>query len=305
MTEETTAKVRAGRRNSPEIHACLDRPESPDLMIFGFLEDVEESSESSCQSGLSFDCGEKVEEEDEEDEKSCSVEEAETFWKSQEEVLRATLRRTSSIESKIREATMDALRELNSENIGCTCRRRVANGCRDCRRREVSDRLRKAGYNCASCKSKWKRSPDMPSGEHSYLEVTHSSKKGEVIRVLIELNFRAEFEMVKAGEEYNRLIHQLPEVFIGKGHRLRTLIKILCSAAKKCMKDKKMHMGPWRKQQYMQAKWLGKSEEETTTAPILPIKHLDRPPKQRASMLTFDLMESLPSLHCTAAIKVV
>lgn len=130
-------------------------------------------------------------------------------------------------------------------------------------------------------------------------------KKGEV-RVMIELNFQAEFEMARGSDEYNKLVQKLPEVFVGKVERLGNLIKILCNAAKKCMKDKKMHMGPWRKHRYMQAKWLGPCERNTSTTP-LPMGNSERiitKPKSKASMLTIDLLEKLPTLHCTA-VKVV
>jgi uncharacterized protein (TIGR01615 family) len=132
-----------------------------------------------------------------------------------------------------------------------------------------------------------------------------NQKKGEV-RVMIELNFKAEFEMAKGSDEYNKLIKKLPEVFVGKEERLSNLIKILCMAAKKCMMDKKMHMGPWRKQRYMEAKWLGPCERNTSTT-SLPIGYAERiktKPKFKASLLTVDLLEKLPTLHCTT-IKVV
>ncbi|KAE9450708.1 hypothetical protein C3L33_17396, partial [Rhododendron williamsianum] len=83
---------------------------------------------------------------------------------------------------------------------------------------------------------------------------------------MIELNFCAEFEISIASEEYKLLIKKLPEVFVGKVERLQNLIKILCSAAKKCMKEKKMHMAPWRKHKYLQAKWLNAAACERTAA---------------------------------------
>ncbi|THG04235.1 uncharacterized protein LOC114291201 [Camellia sinensis] len=310
---KTTSKAPITRRNSGESDKYSGESESPGLMIFEFLEDNEKSPDSSCNSGNSFDIDDFVENDDEEDE-NCYDGEGNTnraFWESQEQLLQATLRRSTSLESKIRQATKDALRELNSEGVGCVCRRPVSDNCRNCMQNEISNRLRTAGHNCIICKSKWKGSPDIPSGEHTYLEVMDntSSKRGETIRVVIELNFRAEFKMARASEEYNHLIHQLPEVFVGKAERLRALIKILCYAAKKCMEAKKMHMAPWRKHKYMQSKWFGKHEQinstNSTLAPIMPVKHLDRPPKQRASMLTFDLLENMPSFHCSAAIRVV
>ncbi|KAK8989348.1 hypothetical protein V6N11_063780 [Hibiscus sabdariffa] len=75
-----------------------------------------------------------------------------------------------------------------------------------------------------------------------------------------------------------------------KVERLSNVIKILCSAAKKCMREKKMHMGPWRKQGYMQAKWLKSCERNTSTVNEKP----------RASMLTEDLLGKLSNARCTA-----
>jgi len=236
---------------------------------------------------------------DEEEEDQASVEENKAFWDEQHQLLQATLYRTSSIESKIRQATKEALRET-LDTICCRCSRAAAGDCRNCLRTEICNRLISLGYNCALCKSKWRSSENTLSGEHTFLEVLDNSntKKGE-IRVIIELNFRAEFEMARASQEYNRLISFLPEVFVGKAERLRALIKILCNAAKKCMKEKKMHLGPWRKHKYMEAKWFGTFERSSPG--MLPARgYGNRPPKPRASMLTFDLSEAMPGLHCTA-----
>ncbi|KAJ4975305.1 hypothetical protein NE237_000411 [Protea cynaroides] len=270
-------------------------------MFFGFLEEIEESSESSCSNDsggrYSDDAGDGDGDDEEQDENGSSAEERKAFWETQHQLLNAILIRTSSVESRIRQATKEALRESHMAGNVCVCRNPAAGGCRNCLRRDISERLRNAGFNCAICKSKWRSSPEIPSGEHTYIDVVEkSSKKGEV-RVLIELNFRAEFEMARASEEYNRLINRLPEVLVGKSERFRSLVKILCSAAKKCMKDNKMHMGPWRKHKYMQAKWFGTCER-IAPAPFFSTAFSDRPTKPaRASMLTFDLLEKLPSLQ--------
>ncbi|KAF4382730.1 hypothetical protein F8388_015558 [Cannabis sativa] len=255
-------------------------------MVFGFLEEhADESPESRFSSSDDCDYG------DEED--GCDVEENKAYWEEQINLLQTTICRTNSIESKIRQATKEAMKETIISQ--CACGRSTVGGgvCRNCLRREVCNRLINLGYDCSICKSKWRSSSSIPAGEHTYLEVVDrsSSKRGEM-RVVIELNFRAEFEMARASEDYNRLISRLPEVFVGKTERLGSVIKILCSAAKKCMKEKNMHLGPWRKYKYMQAKWLGKCER-STPAP-LPVSYSDRPTKPKASMLTFDLLEAMP-----------
>lgn len=270
--------------------------------IFGFLND-----ESSQNIPLNF-CGEN--EDDVDDEEEEEKEESENvkdnrFWEIQHQLLQDVLYRTTCLESEIRSITKETIKEKNT--IICSCQR---TGCKTCLMKEVSRRLQIAGFNSAICNSKWKHSHDIPSGEHTFIDVIDSSnpKKGEV-RVIIELNFRAEFEMARACEEYNRLVKILPEVFIGKIARLLSLIKILCGAAKKCMKDKKMHIGPWRKQKYMQAKWL-KTRERVEAAKLTYSSKLDEyssrpPPRPRASMLTVDLLENVPNLHLITAVEVV
>ncbi|KAL0537153.1 hypothetical protein IC582_026123 [Cucumis melo] len=241
---------------------------------------------------------------DQNGETSSIVKQNRAFWKSQKEVLQATLKRTNSIELKTRQATKDAIRETDFKSIQCGCPRPAEVAvCRECVQREVCNNLRNAGYNCAVCKSKWKSSPEIPSGEHCYLEVVDDCNPND--RVIIELNFRAEFEIAIASEKYKRLVRRLPEVFIGKEEKLRELTRIMCNAAEKCMKEKKVHLGPWRKYRYMQAKWLGKCER-TAPAP-LPVGFSGPPPKARASMLTYDLLQSLPAVmvRSASAVEVV
>ncbi|GMI83849.1 hypothetical protein like AT4G32480 [Hibiscus trionum] len=228
------------RQNSEEIDMFLDGAASFADIMFGFLDGSGGSEENS---GDLVDRDENVDDGE--------IEQNKIFWEAQMQLLQATLRRTTCLETRIRQATKEALGEIEQ----CGCR---AGGCRNCLQRELSVRLQKSGFNCYICKSKWRSSPEIPSGEHTYLEVVDKSsnpKKGEV-RVVIELNFRAEFEMARANEDYNKLIARLPELLVGKTERVNALIKILCDLER-------------------------------------------RPQKPKASMLTFDLLDRLPSLHYT------
>ncbi|KAK7246501.1 hypothetical protein RIF29_41370 [Crotalaria pallida] len=273
---------------------------------FEFLDDGDMLSQSASSDEYHTTNNEIELDDDEEEEDEKGSEESRSFWENQHEVLQASVYRTSSIESRIRHATKEALQDIQSSETVCGCRMIDATtSCRNCLMREVSRRLQQAGFSSAICKTKWRSSPNIPAGEHTFLDVIDntSSKKGEV-RVIIELNFRAEFEMARGSDDYNRLIRKLPEVFVGKVERLSNLIKILCMAAKRCMKEKKMHMGPWRKHRYMHAKWLGPCDRNTSTTPLsmgYSSERMPMPkPKPRASMLTVDLLEKLPNMHCTA-----
>lgn len=78
--------------------------------------------------------------------------------------LQSTICRTSSLESGIRNITKEALKEAQQSGNVCGCNRPVDKGCRKCQMTEVCRRLQNAGYNSAICKSKWRSSPDIPSG---------------------------------------------------------------------------------------------------------------------------------------------
>lgn len=271
---------------------------------FEFLDDIVETvSFSESASSDEFHHQMELDEDDGERIDGGSVEENRNFWENQHQLLQTTLYRTSSMESKIRNATKEAIRDIQNAEMECSCstQKIATRSCRNCLMIEVSRRLQNAGYNNAICKTKWKSLPSIPSGEHTFLDVIVSTDKKQDVRVIIELNFRAEFEMARASEEYNGLVRKLPEVYVGKIERLSNIIKILCMGAKRCMKENKMHMGPWRKHKYMQAKWLGPCKRNTSTTSLSMGYSEGMPkPKPRASLLTVDLLEKLPNMHRTA-----
>ncbi|KAK4347158.1 hypothetical protein RND71_033497 [Anisodus tanguticus] len=141
------------------------------------------------------------------------------FWETQHQLLQSVLCRKTTLDSQIRSITKQTVKE-SSENGCCNCSWKMVNNisCRNCLMKEVCSRLLNAGFNSAICKSKWRSSPDIPSGEHTFTDVVESKRR-----------------IQSTG--------QMPA-------------RSLCNAAKKCMKEKKIHIAPWRKQRYMQAKWL-------------------------------------------------
>ncbi|XP_057792562.1 uncharacterized protein LOC131009285 [Salvia miltiorrhiza] len=263
-----------------------------DDMVFWF-HDEEEVLESSQKSRTFID---EEEEDKKENEENNNSEERKAFWELQEELLQTTLYRTTSFEARVRKAAKDAITKLNSAaGHGCSCRKTAAAvSCARCGLKEMSTLLQNDGFDCVVCVSKWKSSSQIPAaGQHTYLEVVESggSKKGDM-RVIIELNFRAEFEMAKSSQEYKKLVAKLPELFVGKIERLRNLVKILCGACKKFMEERKMYVAPWRKHKYMQAKWRGKPLLPPPVAVVAPPPR-KVPSAKRVSMLSFDFVDTL------------
>ncbi|XVF38319.1 hypothetical protein REPUB_Repub20aG0091100 [Reevesia pubescens] len=118
-------------------------------------------------------------------------------------------------------------------------------------RKIVTDDLVSLGYNSSICKSKWDKSPSFSAGDYEYIDVV---VKGE--RMLIDVDFRSEFEMARSTGAYKTIVQSLPFIFVGKPDRLDRIVSIVSEAAKQSLKKKGMHLPPWRKAEYMRAKWL-------------------------------------------------
>lgn len=81
-------------------------------------------------------------------------------------MVQEALAKGSPAESRIRADTEEAVKSLRAAACSCSCTGRpAARDCRPCMLRHVADQLRNAGYDSALCKSKWTRSPDIPSGK--------------------------------------------------------------------------------------------------------------------------------------------
>ncbi|CAI9776870.1 unnamed protein product [Fraxinus pennsylvanica] len=118
-------------------------------------------------------------------------------------------------------------------------------------RKIVSDGLRALGYNASICKSKWEKSSSIPAGEYEYIDVIV-----ECERLLIDIDFRSEFEIARSTSSYRGILQSVPYIFVGKSDRLLQIVSILSESARQSLKKKGMHIAPWRKAEYMTSKWL-------------------------------------------------
>ncbi|KAF0897223.1 hypothetical protein E2562_034533 [Oryza meyeriana var. granulata] len=81
-------------------------------------------------------------------------------------------------------------------------------------------------------------------------------------------------------------------MFVGRAERPRCVVRVMCAAAKQCVGESNMHMAaPWRKQRYMEAKWLALPKRVTGTGAVVVVRSPETnklQPKFRACMLTID-----------------
>lgn len=105
------------------------------------------------------------------------------------------------------------------------------------------------------------------AGEYEYIDVI---KEGE--RLIVDIDFRAEFEIARAGctRKYNAILQVLPKIFVGKADRLEDIVCIVCNAAKVSLKNNRMPFPPWRTADYVKSKWLSPYTRTPAAAAAAP-----------------------------------
>ncbi|XP_059450764.1 uncharacterized protein LOC132181524 [Corylus avellana] len=182
------------------------------------------------------------------------------YWESQEALLQEILEHYNSTSSNVRQEIFRIIEIAGKEDF-CKCSKPSFDGCIHCFRRGVVNLLCDKGFRATLCTSKWTHTKKYPGGSHEYIEVIVSTpSRKKQMPFLIELEFRDQFKIAKACDKYHKLVSQLPEYYIGKPDYLNAIVRVVCDAAKRSMKEKKMHMGPWRKTSFMQMKWSGSIE---------------------------------------------
>ncbi|KAJ4750654.1 DUF506 family protein (DUF506) [Rhynchospora pubera] len=129
-------------------------------------------------------------------------------------------------------------------------------------RKIVADGLRSNGYDASICKSRWDKSASFPAGEYEYIDVVF--KEGD--RVIVEVDFRSEFEIARSTKGYRALLQSLPSIFVGKEDRLQQIVAVASEAARLSLKKKGLSFPPWRKPEYMRNKWLSPYERSENSS---------------------------------------
>eukprot|EP00897_Mesotaenium_endlicherianum_P006654 jgi/Mesen1/6016/ME000306S05276 len=135
------------------------------------------------------------------------------------------------------------------------CKGNITNCSGSCVRRAVMTCLRSAGYDAAICKSRWDHSQSYPGGDYEYIDVVSSTRHHQR-RVIVDINFRAQFQMARPTRRYMQAVQMLPLVFVGRAERVQQLVDLMTESCQRSLDKRCMHLPPWRKPAYMRAKWL-------------------------------------------------
>ncbi|CAI5531766.1 unnamed protein product [Closterium sp. Naga37s-1] len=111
----------------------------------------------------------------------------------------------------------------------------------------VAGRLRAMGYDAAVCTTQWETSPTMPEGSYEYIDV---------LRFIVDLDFRVQFQIARPTREYACTLESTPLIFVGRQERLARLVEMVSGAMRGALRAQGMHIPPWRKGEYLHAKWM-------------------------------------------------
>ncbi|KAF9588798.1 hypothetical protein IFM89_016119 [Coptis chinensis] len=129
-------------------------------------------------------------------------------------------------------------------------------------KRHLMSRLRERGFDAGFCKSRWKKIGQFPGGDYEYIDVMV-----EGTRYIVEANLTGEFTIARPSNQYQSLLDAFPPVFVAQPDDLKQVVKLMCSAVKKSMKNGDMHVPPWRRNGFMLAKWFSSYKRTMNTVP--------------------------------------
>ncbi|KAL3820787.1 hypothetical protein ACJIZ3_006692 [Penstemon smallii] len=125
-------------------------------------------------------------------------------------------------------------------------------------KRRLMARLRDRGFEAGLCKSKWEKNGRCTAGEYEYIDINANET-----RYIIEVSLAGEFTIARPTSSYTTLLDVFPRIFVGKPDELNQVVRLMCRAIRKSMKGVDIHVPPWRRLAYLQAKWFGSYKRTT------------------------------------------
>lgn len=121
-------------------------------------------------------------------------------------------------------------------------------------------RLKMDGFNASLCQTSWPTTLGCSAGDYEYIDVVmkgdKSSGGGGSVRIIVDIDFKSQFGVARPTSAYTQLSEALPSIYVGNEDKLDRIISILSSAAKQSLRERGLHIPPWRTDAYMRAKWL-------------------------------------------------
>ncbi|KAF5745147.1 hypothetical protein HS088_TW07G00728 [Tripterygium wilfordii] len=125
----------------------------------------------------------------------------------------------------------------------------------------LAKKLQIDGFNASLCQTSWVTSSGCAGGDYEYIDIVIKDGNGGETRLIVDIDFKSQFELARPTQSYKELTDLLPTIYVGDENKLNNIITLLCAAAKQSLKDRGLHIPPWRTLTYMQCKWLGRAQK--------------------------------------------
>ncbi|KAL2521358.1 hypothetical protein Fot_25281 [Forsythia ovata] len=116
-------------------------------------------------------------------------------------------------------------------------------------------KLKSDGHNATLCHTTWPTTLNCPGGDYEYIAIVSEDKNGCALRVIVDTDFKSQFELARPTSTYKELTNMVPSIFVGTERKLKKIITILCEEARNSFLERDLHVPPWRTSTYMQSKW--------------------------------------------------
>lgn len=81
------------------------------------------------------------------------------------------------------------------------------------------------------------------AGYYDYLDaILKTTNSGRSVCLFVDLDFRTQFEIARPTREYTALLELLPKIYVGRGDRLQSIVKIMCDGVKNSLNETGMHL---------------------------------------------------------------
>ncbi|CAN8294096.1 unnamed protein product [Cochlearia groenlandica] len=142
-------------------------------------------------------------------------------------------------------------------------------------KRHLMAYLRNKGFDAGLCKSRWERFGKNTAGKYEYVDVNDVDKN----RFIVETNLVGEFDIARPTKRYISILSKLPRVYVGPPEELKQVLRIMCYEIRRSMKQAGIHVPPWRRNGYMQAKWFGHYKRTSSEMVSYKVKGCDCGPR--------------------------
>jgi len=96
---------------------------------------------------------------------------------------------------------------------------------------------------------------------HNFLVVRPPGRPGTA-SYIVDIEFRAQFQVAHATPSYQSLVDNMEGEFIGTEQKLRAVIQFLCEEMAIAFREKDVGLPPWRQTSSMMSKWCPRRSED-------------------------------------------